>query len=456
MDQALLSLDKMIRGGIYDQVGGGFARYSTDTEWLAPHFEKMLYDNALLVMTLADAYMITGKNEYRKVIEETLLFTERELMHADGGFYSALDADSEGEEGKFYVWDHEEVTEILNEDAPVFCAYYDITPTGNWEGKNIPRRLNEHETFAKQRNLDPEALHKLLETGKQKLLQTREKRVRPQLDDKVLLGWNALMNMAYSKAYSATGKIHYKELAIRHMNFLLSVFSAPDGMFSHTWKNGKSNYPAFLDDVSYLIAALIQLAQVTADLDYLQKAKNISGMVINEFSDTDSPFFYFTHKGQNDIPVRKKEMYDGATPSGNSVMAFNLYRLSIFFDQKEWRERAGEMVSSMAEAACKYPTSFGVWLSLFYEILEGTREIVVMGKQSKIYLEKILALYISHKLVTAAEMPVSGYPLLADKPETSEILIYLCENYACRKPVTSIQEFYSCLVPNNFKNLYNK
>jgi len=456
MDQALLSLDKMIMGGIYDQFGGGFARYSTDTEWLAPHFEKMLYDNALLIMTLSDAFLITGKIEYKRVIEQTLEFVERELMDGGGGFYSALDADSEDEEGKFYVWDYTEVNDILKDDAGIFCRYFDITPTGNWEGKNIPRRLIDQDSFAGNENLSKDELKEIIDRGIKTLMQVREKRVRPQLDDKVLLGWNALMNMAYCKAFAATARKEYKELAVRHMIFLLDAFSDQDGMFRHTWKNGRSSYPAFLDDLSYLVAALIELAQITSNLEYWEKAREITKLVLTHFSDSENLFFFFTHKDQNDIPVRKKEIYDGAIPSGNSVMAYNLYRLSIFFNLREWRERAEFMVSSMGEVACKYPTSFGVWLALLYEMIHGTKEIVVMGSQAKNYMEKILGMYISHKLAVAAETSLPGYPLLADKPETSEILIYLCENYACRKPSTSIQEFYACLGVNNFKNLYNK
>jgi uncharacterized protein YyaL (SSP411 family) len=456
LKQALLSLDKMVQGGIYDQVGGGFARYATDNRWLIPHFEKMLYDNALLVMSLSDAYLITEKHEYRIVIGQTLEFIERELMDVSSGFYSALDADSEGEEGKFYVWDFDAVNEILKDDARIFCEYFDITPKGNWEGKNIPRRLLEHDSFARRENMSPDALKEILDRGIEKLMQQREKRVRPQLDDKVLLGWNALMNTAYCKAFTATARKDYKELAVRHMKFLMQTFRGDDGMFRHTWKNGKASYPAFLDDVSYLIAALIELAQITSDLKYWEEAREITSMVLSHFSDPENLFFFFTHQGQHDIPVRKKEIYDGATPSGNSVMAFNLYRLAIFFDIKEWRERAVAMVSSMAEVSCKYPTSFGVWLALFYEMIQGTKEIVVMGKEAKNNMEKILGVYISHKLAVAAETSLPGYPLLADKPETSEILIYLCENYACRKPFISIPEFYACLEGNNFKNLYNK
>ncbi|HET7896880.1 MAG TPA: thioredoxin domain-containing protein, partial [Flavisolibacter sp.] len=268
LKQALLSIDKMIRGGIYDQIGGGFARYSTDTEWLVPHFEKMLYDNALLVSTLSDAYRFTKNEAYKKVIEETLAFVERELMHPNGGFYSALDADSEGEEGKYYVWQLDEVKSILGPEAGIFCDYFDITENGNWEGKNIPWVKIPLSEFARLHNLDEDTLSQLIDDGKQKLLAERSQRVRPGLDDKLLLNWNALMNIAYCKAYAATGREHYRDIATQNMQFLLTAFGSHFHDLHHSWKEDQARHPAFLDDYAFLIAALIELAQVTADYTY--------------------------------------------------------------------------------------------------------------------------------------------------------------------------------------------
>jgi uncharacterized protein YyaL (SSP411 family) len=441
LDQALLSLDKMIYGGIYDQAGGGFARYATDTEWLAPHFEKMLYDNALLVSTLSKAYQLTQNQMYQEVIIETLAFVERELMHPDGGFFSALDADSEGEEGKFYVWDLKEVEEVLQADAGIFSEYFDISEKGNWEEKNILRITKPMETFAQEKNIAPEVLKDLIKRGKEKLLERRAQRVRPALDDKILLSWNALMNTAYSRAFAATGEEHYREVAERNMEFLLQAYRGQDDLLFHSWKNGQARHPGFLDDYANLVAALIDLSQVTGAYSYLDKAKDLTRLVLEHFSDEQEILFYYTHKGQTDILIRKKELYDGATPSGNSMMAYNLYRLSILFDHPGWRSRSEAMIRQMGEVAVKYPTSFGVWLSLFFEIISGTREIAIIGKDWKNYLGKLLGIHISHNLVQASAKPLPGYPLLADKAETSEIRIYLCENYACRQPVNTIQDF---------------
>jgi uncharacterized protein YyaL (SSP411 family) len=445
LEQALLSLNKMIYGGIYDQVGGGFARYSTDTEWLAPHFEKMLYDNALLVSTLSEAFQLTRNGVYQQTIKETLVFIERELKHESGGFYSALDADSEGEEGKFYVWDYDEVKAILGQDAEVFSAYFDITPSGNWEGKNIMRIKKPLKTFAEENNIHPEKLETIIEKGKEKLLSKRSGRTRPGLDDKVILGWNALMNIAYSKAYAALGDEHYRTVAEHNMRFLLSAYNANGGLLNHTWKNGSSKYQAFLDDYSYLIAALIELAQVTADYSYLDRAKELTQIVLDRFAGEDSPLFFYTHKGQTDVLIRKKEIYDGATPSGNAVMAYNLYRLSILYDRRDWRQKAEQMIRTLADVVIKYPGSFGVWLSLLFEITTGTKEVAVLGKDWENYLLKVLGVYISHKLVQASEVPLPGYPLLDGKPNLAENRIYLCENYACRQPVNTLPEFVSLL-----------
>lgn len=445
LEQALLSLDKMVYGGIYDQVGGGFARYSTDTEWLAPHFEKMLYDNALLVSTLSEAYQFTKSETYKQAIEETLAFVERELMHETGGFYSALDADSEGEEGKFYVWDYEEAQTVLEENFELFSEYFDISPKGNWEHKNILRVKKPLIQFAEEKNIDQQKFQAIIQKGRKKLLSERSKRVRPALDDKILLGWNALMNIAYSKAYAATGNNHYRIVAEKNMQFLISSFQNQEGLLNHTWKNGQTKHPAFLDDYAYLIAALIELSQVTGNNQYLEHAKMLTDVVIEHFADEESPLFFYTHKGQADILIRKKELYDGATPSGNAVMACNLLHLSVFFDIQGWKTKAGEMIQLLADVVIKYPTSFGVWLSLLYEIINGSKEIAVIGPEWEKYLGKMNGIYISHKLVQAAQSPLPGYPLLNDKPETSKTRIYLCENYACRQPVTTIEEFVSLL-----------
>lgn len=443
LKQALLSLDKMAEGGIYDHIGGGFARYSTDTEWLVPHFEKMLYDNALLIQSYSDAYRLTGKEQYKGVIEQTISFVQRELMHPSGGFYSALDADSEGVEGKFYVWTYEEIQNFLDTDAELFSRYYDITQKGNWEGKNIPRVKKPLNEFAREEGIDPKVLEEQLKGGREKLLQKRSERVRPALDDKVLLSWNALMNSALSQAYAATGNEEYRDLAVRNMNFLLNNFGT-DQLF-HSWKDDKAKHPAFLDDYSHLISALIRLSEITADYTYLETAGRLSEQVLVEFSDDESALLFYTGKDQKDVLIRKKEVYDGATPSGNSVMAANLYQLGVLLDKQDWKRRAEDMVGAVSEISVKYPTSFGNWLIVIHQLITGISEIALTGPQWKDLLKQVLFVYVPYRLIMASEIPKKEYPLLAEKPMDSENHIYLCKNYACLRPVSTVDDFVKLL-----------
>lgn len=442
--QALLSLDKMIEGGIYDQLGGGFARYSTDTEWLAPHFEKMLYDNALLVSVLSEAYLLTGKERYREVIGETMAFVEREMMHPSGGFYSAIDADSEGVEGKFYVWQLEEVRNWLGDDAELFCAYYDISEKGNWEHSNILRVRKPLPVFAGERGLGEEAVKKILSRCRQVLLDQRNKRVRPLLDDKIILGWNALMNTAASKAFAATGNERYRQLAVENMTFLLRAFKSEKG-FHHTWKGGEAKYPAFLDDLAFLVEALLHLQETGEGVSWLEAASEITGEVLQHFSEEDTGFFFYTPAGQEDIIVRKKEVYDGAVPSGNAVMSYNLYRLGILLDKPGWKQQARENVAALGNAIIRYPTSFGYWACLMQEMIAGTFEIAVVGKGYSPVRDEILKKYIPHRVLTGAETGHPDYPLLAGRDVPGRVSIHLCSNYTCRLPVFSAEELISLI-----------
>jgi uncharacterized protein len=452
LQQALLSLDKMIEGGIYDQAGGGFARYSTDTEWLAPHFEKMLYDNALLLGVLSEAYQLTKRDRYREVIDETINFVQAELLHAGVGFYSALDADSEGEEGKFYVWTDEEVKKILGEDAAIFCEFYDITAKGNWEGKNILRIRESFTSFSESKKIPQAELKDLLEKGKKKLLTHRNTRVRPLLDDKIILGWNALMNTALSKAFAATGNEQYRDLAETNMHFLFDKLGiAGSAGFHHTWKNEQARFPAFLDDYAFLIQSLVQLYEITANIAWLDKAEELCGLVTDQFSEQDTGFFFYTKQGQTDVIVRKKEVYDGAVPSGNAVMASNLYRLGLLLDRPEWKKRGLDMIISLEKAIIKYPSSFGYWAGLLLEIATGTLEIAIVGKEHLRLLKEVLKEYIPQRILMASPYE-SGYPLLKGKGTGEITNIWLCRDYSCRQPVSSITELRTLINSGNGAN----
>ncbi|MBZ4188165.1 thioredoxin domain-containing protein [Niabella beijingensis] len=448
-DQALLSLDKMIEGGIYDQVGGGFARYATDTEWLAPHFEKMLYDNALLVTTLSEAFQVTQDLRYRQCIQETITFIERELLHPQGGFYAALDADSEGEEGKFYVWDKEETDRLLGADAALFAAYYDISETGNWEGKNILRILRSKDTVAAEQGISVQELDAVLERGKARLLEARAARVRPALDDKVLLGWNALMNTAYGKAFEATGDESYKTRAVSNMEFLLEAFARKDGQLLHVWKDGNAKYPAFLDDYAYLIEALLQLYRISADSRWLFKAREIGEKVQRDFVEIATGYFYYTPEGQQDVIFRKKEVYDGATPSGNAVMAKNLLELAVLFDIPGWQLQAERMIAQLSHAIIRYPTSFGGWMLNFYQVHKGLKEIVLSGNY-QVPLQALLQQFLPHSVIMATAHADERFPLLSGKEPGDPLWIYLCEHYACQQPVRTTDELFQLI--NNKKD----
>jgi hypothetical protein len=439
LKQARLSLDKMIDGGINDQLGGGFARYSTDEFWLAPHFEKMLYDNALLVMALSDAYLVAGAQKYLRSIDDTLTFAERELLSPEGGYYAALDADSEGVEGKFYTWSQQEIDTLLGDDAGIFNKYYNIYEAGNWEHTNILHVTTSMEAFAEANGIELKRLDDILRICREKLLLQRSKRVRPATDDKILLGWNAMMNTAYSKAFAATGNEKYRTLAVRNMAFLLDKFSdGGEGRFFHTYKNGEARYPAFLDDYANLIHALLHLQEITADASYLEKVKTLVKWVITHFSEPETGYFYFTNDEQSDVIVRKKELYDGAVPSGNSLMAWNLLYCGVVFDNPEWRERAFSMCSGLKDVVQKYPGSFGIWAVVMLALSKGIPEIAVTGGGSDATLKEILRIFIPFRILQSSPSEAKGFPLLAGKSFLSTPMIYLCKDYACQTPVNEV------------------
>ena len=439
LNHALLSLDKMILGGIYDQIGGGFARYSTDKKWVVPHFEKMLYDNALMIMVLAEAFQLTRKEAYQSAIHQTIGFIRREMMNDESGFFSALDADSEGEEGKYYVWTQKEIEAILGADAGVFCEYYQVREQGNWEeGKKEPIPTNI--LWAKNYPLTDQAA--LLENCKARLMEKRSTRVRPQLDDKVLLGWNALMVVALCKAFAALGDETYRQMAVRNIHFLEKRFSTETGFWHHTYKNEKATITAFLDDYAYLIQAYIHLQEITGEADYLLKAKELTILVMSHFGESATGFFYYTPDFQTDVLLRKKEIYDGATPSGNAVMVNNLRYLSVVFDIPEWNERANGLITAVQHAVLKHPSSFAVWALAVQEATEGIQEIVITGQEAGRYLFDVNNRYWPNKILQTAPAGMDQFPLLKGKSfKKDEVLFYLCKNYSCRPAFNNLDAF---------------
>lgn len=441
--QALLSLDKMLQGGIYDHIGGGMARYSTDNEWLVPHFEKMLYDNALLIDVLCDAWQITNDEKYKVAICKTIAFIKNELTQKDGGFYAALDADSEGEEGKYYVWQKQEIDTILGKEAQLFCSFFDVSENGNWEGTNILRILQPLNEFVDTHNINRDEFIGIIENCLQKLAYERTTRIKPALDDKIILSWNALALKAIAKAAIVLQDESFKQMAEDNFIFIEQHFTKnkSSAELIHTYKNGIAKYPAFLDDYAYLISAYIQLYDLTYNVTYLEKAKQYAGYVIECFSDLENIFFYFTNKDQDDIIFRKKEIYDGATPSGNSVMAFNLSKLSIIFNIPEWEQRAAKMLAQIMDSVEKYPASFGIWASLLQQHVYGINEIAVVGFNATELGNKIATNYIPYKILMVSTIENDKYSLLKGKQASLESLIYLCKRYKCITPFQTIPDF---------------
>ena len=445
LQQALLSLDKMLQGGIYDHIGGGIARYSTDNEWLAPHFEKMLYDNALLIDVLCDAWQITNASKYKAAIFKIIAFVQKELTHPDGGFYAALDADSEGIEGKYYVWQKEEIDSLLGKDAAVFCDFFGVTKKGNWEDANILNIVKPKDEYVAEKNIEEQGFNNLIESCLQKLSKLRDSRVKPALDDKLILSWNALMLKAIAKASIVLQDGSLKEMAEKNFNFIKANFTKNVGSaeMMHTFKEGIAKYPAFLDDYAYLIAACIQLYELDFNVDYLEQANQYAEYVIENFSGQDDIFFLFTHKNQKDIIIRKTEIYDGATPSGNSAMATNLTKLSIIFNKPLWQQRAIKMLYQIQDAVVKYPSSFGIWASLLQQCVFGINEIAIVGRKAEILAKEISLNYIPYKILMSSIVQNNTYALLNEKPITVEPLIYLCKNYKCLTPFKTNNELLS-------------
>jgi uncharacterized protein YyaL (SSP411 family) len=446
LQQALLSLDKMIAGGIYDQLGGGFARYSTDEQWLAPHFEKMLYDNALLVMSMCDAYQLTGKPHYCKTIEETITFVERELKDSSGGYYSALDADSEGVEGKFYTFTGEDWKDIIGEADTLPQQYFGIEEHGNWEHTNILHVAKDVQTLSVETGMPVEEIEKRIAEAKQKLLQVRNTRIRPLTDDKSLLSWNALMNIALVKAGIALKNTTYLQRANEHMDWMLDAFQA-DGTLYHVWKQGKAKIAANLDDYAYLVQALLQLGSALADNSRVVKAIKLTETVLKDFKHEDGVFCYYTSASQADIPVRKVEMYDGALPSSNAVMAHNLMILGNCMERTDLLEQAYVMLRQMSGSATRYTYSFAYWAQLLQRYTQGIYTVIAAGNEAVGMLSKLQEHYLPHAYLLTSQKEISELPLLNHKFSEGQNSIFVCTAEACLSPETDVERVLQTISP---------
>jgi len=432
-DQITITLDRMALGGIYDQIGGGFSRYSTDVQWKIPHFEKMLYDNGQLLSLYSEAYRHSRNPDYLTIIRETAEWIDREMTHPKGGFYSALDADSEGEEGLFYLWTPRELGEVLGNDYAEFEKYYRVESDGFWEkGRSVLFPSQFPSDFALSNNLDPVAFAEKLTQWKKQLLEVRSHRIRPGLDDKILTSWNALTITGLLEAYRSTLDKTYLQRAEKALSFIKNHLSQ-EGKLMHTYKE-KASIPAFLDDYAFTIQSLLLAYEVTGNSEYLEWAEDYTQVVFNNFSIENQPLFNYTQGGGIQV-----ETDDNVTPSPNAIMATNLWTLGILMDRPKYRKRAEELLEKVSSRIPDYAEGYSQWLTLGDWIESGTREAAIIGPQSQAFSEQLQSQYLPYVIFSHAPSE-SHLPLLENRYQEGRTLIYVCENYACQLPVESPKE----------------
>jgi len=444
-DYVQTTLTQMAYGGIFDHVGGGFARYSVDDHWHIPHFEKMLYDNAQLLSLYSKAYQANGNPLYREVVQETAAFVERELYDGNGGFYSSLDADSENdegelEEGAFYVWTKEELQTILGQDFDLFASYYNINGYGKWEKDvyHLIRSVSDKQ-FCKENSLEIDGLKEKVQNWKKKLFEERAKRVRPRLDDKILTSWNALMLKGYVDAYAAFQEEEYLKMALKSAHFIQRNMMQQDGGLFRNHKLGKSNIDAYLEDYATAIEAYISLYEVTLDENWLQSAKQLTDYCYDHFYDDASKMFYFTSDREKNLISRKIETDDNVIPSSNAILALNLFKLGHYFGNRHYQESAKTMLNNMNQHLVEYGAGAAKWLSLYANYLGDFYEIAVVGAEADLRVREINQKFIPNKLIVGSRKE-SSLPLLEYKFNERETTIYVCIDGACKLPVNNSEK----------------
>jgi uncharacterized protein YyaL (SSP411 family) len=438
-----LTLTKMAYGGIYDHIGGGFARYSVDDKWHVPHFEKMLYDNAQLVSLYSDAYLITKNQLYRDIVYETLNFVERELTDEIGTFYSSLDADSndssgELEEGAFYVWKEDELKTLLQDDFNLFADYYNINDYGFWEYDNFVLIRNTSDLdFINQHGINNKVLIEKKKSWKNTLLTEREKRDRPRLDDKVLTSWNALMLRGYADAYRVFGEPSFLESALKNGNFILSKQLKDDGGLYHNFKAGKSTINGYLEDYAAVIDAFLTLYENTLDEKWLNASRDFANYCFDHFYNDTNSMFYFTSDEDSSLVTRSTEYRDNVIPASNSIMAKNLFKLSHYFDNASFAKTALTMLNNVLPELKQYPSSFSNWIDLMLNHTDNYYEVAIVGKNAKEKIQEINQTYLPNKLLIGSTSD-NNLPLLKNRYIEDETLIYVCVNKACKLPVSEV------------------
>lgn len=440
INMAEITLDKMSRGGIFDQAGGGFARYSTDSEWKIPHFEKMLYDNAQLISSYALAFEVTQNSDFKAVAEQTIGFLNREMHSADGAFFSAIDADSDKGEGYFYTWSEQGFDEALGHYAALAKEYFGVGKEGLWEhGRSILLKPASDKLFAQQHFLSADELTALTTFCRNELLKNRNERQRPALDDKVLLAWNAMLISALCDAHVAFQNIEYLVQAEHLGTFLLAKLKCPEEGYFHTWKSGIASIEAYLDDYAFLANAYLKLYSGTAETLWLDEAVKICEYVVLHFSDSHTGLFWYSKLSAKHVFSRKIEIYDGVMPSGNSVMAEVLYKIGVFLHRQDFINISKQMLRAMEPRITRYPSAYSAWASLALLIDQTPIVVAIAGPEARNFSHQLKRLSLSGVMVYSSEVK-SDLPYFENRYVKGKTLVYICPGMQCLLPVETVAE----------------
>ncbi|MDG2483640.1 MAG: thioredoxin domain-containing protein [Flavobacteriaceae bacterium] len=454
MDYVLNTLDKMANGGLYDQIAGGFSRYSVDEKWHVPHFEKMLYDNAQLVSVYAQSYKLTKNENYKIIIEETLDFIAKEMTSKEGAFYSSIDADSKNiegklEEGVYYTWTIDELKTILGSDYELFREYYNINNIGLWEeGHYILYKTKSDKEFAQENSINIEVLHSKLRQWKKSLSNRRKKRNLPRLDTKSLTSWNALMIKALLDAYSTLGEKKYLNTALKNAQFLKQKQLQSNGELLHSYKDGVSSINGFSEDYALLISAYIDVYQATLDQSWLDLSKELMDYTIKHFLNNENSMFFFTSNDVKNLIARKTEVFDNVMPSSNSTQANNLFKLGHYYYDKSYTDLSKQMLNNINKDINSAPIAYTNWLELYLNFATPFYEVAISGKEANNKLKELRANYIPNTIVAGATFE-NNLPLLTNKFIEDKTLIYVCVNGTCKMPLEQVSKALKLIKKTN-------